>query len=290
MTEEGDEAFACLQWVGKRELQEDAITAQYNPGDASGLFVVCDGMGGHNAGEVASALGSKSFFNTFNASSGSDDVPGRLMGALKAADRSIRRAIDKDGSLKGMGTTLSAAYVTGNTLYWISVGDSHIYLVRDGAIKKVNADHSMWPLLLKSVEAGDMTMEEAARDPRRNQLRSALIGECDLSLVDITKEAKFLRPGDRLILATDGLDVLKQSEICTVITEAGGAEMAIAKQLIGEARDRGVESQDNLSVIVFTQPPESLHADSTEKFMATEAETKTTGHHSSLWSRIWRGG
>ena len=121
---------------------------------------------------------------------------------------------------EGMGCTLCGVSLTEAGIEWISVGDSPMWLARNGKLQRLNADHSMAPILAKQVELGELTEEEAKRHPQRNALRSAVIGD-KMQHVDASKRPMKFRKGDRLVLASDGLETLSVDEIAGSLQEAG---------------------------------------------------------------------
>lgn len=188
------------QWHGKREHQEDAYRVRHYPGGT--LAVVCDGMGGHMFGDVASATAAETFADTFEQESGSP-VAERLQFALDAANDAVARVFAAAGAFGG--TTLTAVFIGAGVLWWISVGDSPLYLWRHGRLMRLNEDHSMRAVYMQYVHSGSLTYEEAKH--AGYSLRSALTGEPP-ALVDLPAVPYPLLPGDRIVLTTDGADDL----------------------------------------------------------------------------------
>ncbi len=239
------------QLLGQRETQEDQFgfiaANELDPAGFHPVAVVADGMGGHAAGEVASGLAVRSFIERY----GQDGpVSERLRTALDAANRSLGEAIREDSSLRGMGTTLVAAAVTSDGLHWISVGDSPLYLYRDGQLKRLNEDHSMKPVIdaLRDVEPG------VARSMSPHQLRSALTG-AEVVLVDAPTLPELLKPGDLVVVTTDGLDALDASETATIIDQhKGEGPEATVKALLEAVEQRLLATQDNTTVAIVEVP------------------------------------
>ncbi len=188
------------QWLGKREHQEDAYRVRHYPGGT--LAVVCDGMGGHMLGDVASAAAAEVFADAFELQTDSP-ITERLQAALNAANDAVARVFAKADTFGG--TTLTAVFVGAGVLWWISVGDSPLYLWRQGRLVRLNEDHSMRSVYMQYVQAGSLTYKEAKH--AGHSLRSALIGE-PLVLVDSPAVPYPLLPGDRIVLTTDGADDL----------------------------------------------------------------------------------
>jgi serine/threonine protein phosphatase PrpC len=204
------------------------------------LLVVADGMGGHAAGEVASSIVVASV-----ASLDDDDLGGDLLDALSAAvtnaDSSLRRTIDGDKALEGMGTTLTALLWSGSRVGLAHVGDSRAYLLRGGDLLRLTHDHTYVQSL---VDEGQITAEEAENHPRRSLLMRAMDGrnpvQPDLSVREV-------RTGDRFLLCSDGLSgVVSETTIAEEL--AAGEPDDVAERLVALALRSG--APDNVTVVV----------------------------------------
>jgi PPM family protein phosphatase len=235
-----------------RDNQEDAfeIIAQSEE-DPSGdlLMIVADGMGGHVGGEIASNLAVRIFKEHFISGSNEPKVRDRLLSAIHAANSAIGTQIEGDASLKGMGCTLIGALKHGDRLIWASVGDSHVYLLRTNKMRRLNADHSVYGELLELVRAGKITQQDADNHPRKNALRSAVIGG-ELPLIDVNACA--LQHGDVVVIASDGLDSVpapKLEKLLARSTSNGARE--ISQALLDAVQAAGHPHQDNTTVVVY---------------------------------------
>lgn len=237
----------CTQ--GGRDYQEDFFsTIRQNEDDPTSeiLIVLSDGMGGHAAGDVASKTAVRAFQASF-LSSTSSSPQRRLQNALKVADQAIADRISEDNQLSGMGCTLIGALKLHNGVSWISVGDSHVFLFRDGRLRKLNADHSMMGELLKLVEKGQLTLEEARANPKKNALRSALVGK-SIPLID--ERSISLDEGDILIFATDGIDTLTIDQLQDVVTaHKSQSPEAMTQAILRSVDDAEKPNQDNTTVL-----------------------------------------
>lgn len=240
------------QIAGARPYQEDAyrIVAfrEGNGEDAcDALMVIADGMGGHRGGAKASGVAVAAFVEHFAQIRG--NMPDRLRGALEASNMAVGEVASEDPGLAGMGCTLIACAVSSNECDWISVGDSLLWNLDGDGLRRLNADHSMRPLLEKLVAAGRMTPEELEEDHSVGHLRSAVMGE-ELTLIDVGNGPCRLSPGDCIILASDGLLTLQEGEIADVCDESATASEAVATllQCVEQTRQ---ERQDNATVIVY---------------------------------------
>ena len=185
--------FAARSHTGLlRTRNEDSVYA------GPRLLAVADGMGGHAAGEVASAVAIAALAPL------DEDAPGTdLMSALReaaeAANGHLFEMVAADADLQGMGTTLVAVLFAGSRLALLHVGDSRAYLLRDGELSQITHDHTLVQTL---VDEGRISQEEAASHPQRSMITRALDGRVGLELDLSVRE---VRPGDRYLLCSDGL-------------------------------------------------------------------------------------
>jgi protein phosphatase len=215
------------------------------------LAVVADGMGGYEGGQEASRLAVETLVAVYR-DFGGDNPQDALIEALQTAHERIRQYSFAHPELRGMGTTCTAAAIVRGThgsanydaLYYVHVGDTRLYLVRDGQITRVTRDHSYVGRL---VEAGMISQEEAERHPQRNILTAALGTNPDL-IMDSPGHPEPLRPEDVLLLCSDGLwGLVRDPEILDVV-ENKSAEQA-GRELIELARERG--GPDNITVEIL---------------------------------------
>lgn len=239
--------------AGARPYQEDDFgLTGFGGRDAHGcdlLMVLADGMGGHRGGAEASRLAVAAGVETFRRTPGG--AAARLRAALDEANAAVGRRAAETG-YTNMGCTLVACAVTGDgAAHWISVGDSPLWLLRDGGgggIKRLNLDHSMRPVLEALVQTGRLAADEVD-EGSFNQLRSALTGE-ELNLVDEGADPVRLEVGDRLVLASDGLETLPDDEI----RRLGGGNRtadAIVSDLLAAVEAAGAPKQDNVTAVVY---------------------------------------
>lgn len=251
--------YASRASKGARNYQEDAIAlearsadgaATHGPdGTASSLTaVLADGMGGHVGGARASEVACGHFLGNFLESAG--ETAERLQGSLDIANSALQIEIDANPMLNGMGCTLIGALFSERGVEWISVGDSPIFLIRNGEIVVLNEDHSLAPEIDKLARAGKISWEDAQQDPRRHFLRSALTGG-DIELIDRSVRPLALEKNDIVILASDGIHTLSHEEIHSVARKsiAKGASAA-AEAILSEVVGRKQAFQDNTTLIV----------------------------------------
>jgi len=207
------------------------------------LAVVADGMGGYEGGQEASRLAVETLVEVYRDYSG-DDPQAALVEALQTAHEQIREYSFDHPELRGMGTTCTAAAIVQDALYYVHVGDTRLYLIRDGQITRVTRDHSYVGRL---VESGMISPEEAEHHPQRNILTAALGTNPDL-IMDSPGQPEPLRPEDVLLICSDGLwGQVRDSEILDAV-ENKSAEQT-GRRLIELARERG--GPDNITVEVL---------------------------------------
>lgn len=206
------------------------------------LFVVCDGMGGASAGEVASRLAVDTVVQTVRAAGGGDPAEA-LREAIEAANHVVHTQANANADQRGMGTTCTALVLRGGSVWAGHVGDSRAYLVRGGKVQKLTRDHS---LVAELIEKGHLTEAEAKHDHRRNVVTRS-VGALDTVQVDAERVVERLRPGDALVVCSDGLHgQVTDFEIGQIATESAPDEAC--RNLIELANERG--GPDNITAIV----------------------------------------
>mgnify|MGYP003572085549 CR=1 FL=1 len=242
--------IASDQIDGARDYQEDAYMVnqlgESEAGDLCSLIIMADGMGGHAAGNVASNMVVATFNKTFQSNFPTSDIPEVLTEALNRSNEQIRASVKETPALRGMGCTMVTAYLEDANLYWVSVGDSHLYLIRDRELIKQNADHSYGAYLDMMKEQG-MEIEEQA-GMSRNMLMSAMTGE-EISSIDVSETPIKVRPGDRVIVASDGLDTLGDGAIIQYSSWSATAKECVYA-LLKAVEDANKVNQDNTTLIV----------------------------------------
>lgn len=271
--------FASGQITGKRAAQEDALdvlrlsdvsssfgalssegvtlaaepvttTAALDPGV---VLAVADGMGGHVGGRVASTLSIRAFLSAVaNAEwqTGMLDWGKRLEAGLLEANSALSRATAENPGLEGMGSTLTGTVVCEAGIGWVSIGDTALYLYREGVLTRLNEDHSFGAYLDSQVRDGLMTPEQAASDRRRNHLFYALLGDT-LEHFESFSGFRSLFPGDVVIVASDGLKTISDEELAVKLgfLKERTADK-IVRTLLDDVAAADRDRQDNVSIVV----------------------------------------
>ena len=253
------------QIQGARDYQEDSyrvlnlyqdssetdLGVEMKPEADTALLILADGMGGHVGGAQASQIVSKKsseFFEETYSTGSASDV---LRDAVFVANEALCTEVENNSDLAGMGSTLIAAYIVDNNLYWASVGDSLLFILRNGVLQRLNADHSMVPVLNKMVAMGELSTKQAEIDPRRNSLRSALDGG-DIELIDNPAEGYALQNGDIVILASDGIETLSGTDLTSLLTK--NIDVPVAKKvslLLDAVHQQDKPDQDNTTILIY---------------------------------------
>jgi len=239
----GQSDIGCLRSnnedsFGYWEPEEDELFARKGR-----LAIVADGMGGYEGGQEASRLAVETLVETYRSFDG-DDPQEALIEGLQAAHAEIRRFGTDHPELQGMGTTCTAAAIVGDALHYVHVGDTRLYLIRDGQITQVTRDHSYVGRL---VEAGMITRAEAEKHPQRNILTAA-VGTAPELIMDSPGRPEPLRPDDVLLICTDGLwGQVHDEEILQAVDHQNAEEAG--RDLIELARERG--GPDNITVSIL---------------------------------------
>ena len=233
--------FSATDIGQKRKMNQDFVFASAEPvGNLPNLFIVADGMGGHNAGDFASRYGVSVLVESVKRDGNFNPVK-IIRHGIEAANSQILEQAQRDESMEVMGTTMVEATVVGNYAYVANVGDSRLYLAADGTFSQVTQDHS---LIMEMVRLGELTLEEARNHPDKNIIIRA-VGTNENVKVDFFDIR--LEPGNQLLLCSDGLtNMVPDEEIFEIIQREDHQDKA--KELIDKANANG--GKDNIAVIV----------------------------------------
>ena len=229
-----------------RTSNEDRVYAD----DAIGIFLVADGLGGHAAGDVAAQTAVDAIVREFSAPE--TDLERQVRRAIAAANNEIFEIAGKDPGCEGMACVLTLAVVRDDTVAVGHVGDSRLYLVWNGTLRKMTSDHSPVGEL---EDAGELAEDEAMAHPRRNEVfrdvGSRLRGPDDDDFIEF--KCFPFHPSAALLLSSDGLsDALTSAEIGAIVETYAGDPGAIAEALVQAANQRG--GTDNVSVVLVAGP------------------------------------
>ncbi|MBP3604917.1 MAG: Stp1/IreP family PP2C-type Ser/Thr phosphatase [Lachnospiraceae bacterium] len=235
-------SFSITDIGKKRKLNQDFVYASDEPiGNLPNIYIVADGMGGHNAGDYASKCTVETIVrevqNSFEKS------PIRILSkAIREANDKVRRKARSDVNLTGMGTTVVAATCMGKYLQVANVGDSRLYIIND-EIRQITRDHS---LVEEMIRMGGLDREAARNHPDKNIITRA-IGAKDTIEIDFFNEE--LKSGDIVLMCSDGLTNMLQDEEINAILKGAGTLKERAEKLVEAANNNG--GRDNIAVIII---------------------------------------
>lgn len=254
---------------GSKDVQEDAFRVHDAKGQdageiaasdagvalsGGGLVLVADGIGGHYGGDIASAVTADAFVKTFFG--GGSGAEARLKASLEAANQAVAAAQEKEPGLKDMGSTLVAGFIEGDTMSFVSIGDSLILRYRDGELHRVNADHSYMEIAdREALGSGDPGLwRDVMTRKGRDSITIAVLGR---SLNDFGHspqiESRKVLPGDLLVFSSDGLETLSMVQIQNFIRAllpngVGAVADGLIKAVDGIGKNRNY--QDNATLVV----------------------------------------
>ena len=241
-------AFAATDVGMKRKLNQDYVYTSEQPvGNLPNLFIVADGMGGHNAGDYASKYAVETIVE--EVSSSKDVLPAKIFNyAIETANEKIRQKASEDSALNGMGTTVVAASCKGDVLEVANVGDSRLYVIGDD-IRQVTRDHS---LVEEMIRLGGLDREAARNHPEKNIITRAIGAGRNVEVDCFTVE---LKPGEMILMCTDGLtNMLEDDNILSIVKEEKNIQSRVLS-LIKAANDNG--GRDNIAVVLIEPSTEN---------------------------------
>ncbi|HSR04761.1 MAG TPA: Stp1/IreP family PP2C-type Ser/Thr phosphatase [Proteiniclasticum sp.] len=224
-----------------RELNEDTygvLESKY-----FNLFIICDGMGGHNAGEVASKMAKDTILASMENDLKEESHIESLVSAIKEANRIIFERSSSEKTMSGMGTTVTTAVSYDGKLDVAHVGDSSLYIIRDSEIMKITKDHSY---VQELVDSGKIKQNDAKHHPNKNIITRAVGTNAEVAVDTFRVETK---KDDIFVLCTDGLtDYLSDEEILNEVTSHENKRDSIIT-MADIAKDRG--GKDNITLVIF---------------------------------------
>lgn len=236
--------FSITDIGKKRRVNQDYVyTSESSIGNLPNLFIVADGMGGHNAGDFASKLTVETMLNEIADSFEKNPVK-ILSKAISTANDVIRRKAAETPDMEGMGTTVVAATSIGRYLHVANVGDSRLYVVGK-EIRQVTKDHS---LVEEMVRIGTISHSEARNHPDKNIITRAIGASVEVEPDFFTVE---LEEGDAVLMCTDGLTNMLEDEEIRMILSGGRDIVEKAQALVDAANANG--GRDNISVVLIEQ-------------------------------------
>jgi hypothetical protein len=239
--------------IGDRDYQQDYLYFSQN--DKSTLATVCDGMGGLDGGEKASYTAANMLGDAFENSKPDIDYVNFFKETAYKMNENVKMLVDSEGKPIHAGSTVVSVIIKSDLLYMMSIGDSHIYILRDNKLVQLNKEHNYYEQLMSQLRAGEVTKEfvEKEKATTRVDALTSFIGVQNLYLIDLLTNPIKLEKGDIIILCSDGLYKNLSDEQIQAITEDNDISMQLtADRLIERSRALKKEGkQDNTSVLVL---------------------------------------
>ena len=239
--------FSSFSETGNRNYQEDRVWADMQNGSL--VAVAADGMGGMENGAESAQIAIDTFRNEFSSFGESAGIPEFLKKTAETANESIFRTNERRG--KYGGTTLVSVFIRNGDMHWISIGDSHIYLLRGDQLAKVNACHEYAESVYQQVIDGKLEMDAAAEEPDQ-ELRKLTsdLGRKRIPAAECSEIPFRLKKGDRILLATDGIESCTSDEDLRKIL-SGADPDSCRDELTKHVGHANIHSQDNYSGIII---------------------------------------
>lgn len=243
--------IALLSVIGDREEQQDCAGVQLNNNE--GLVVVCDGMGGHKGGQLAGELAVRTMLSRYAENFPCNDPRTWLLEAAADIDLAVSCLHDRSGEKLNAGSTMVAAYIADRSLYWLSVGDSRLYIFRDGELVRATADHNYQSVLNRQLQNGLIDKDAYDRQIGQGEALVSFLGVNGLPYIESNDLPFGLKSGDRLLLATDGLYRLISDEgICSIINNFTDISEMVHALEMKARRCAGHVARDNMTVAAIT--------------------------------------
>lgn len=237
----------------RRQLNEDSLVID----EDMGLFIVADGMGGHNAGEIASRLAAETVFNFMQRSGAEEEITwpygidpklsinaNRLQTAIMLANKRVWKEADKRQDYTGMGTTIVAVVVGGEKVTFAGAGDSRLYRIRGDEIEQLTTDDS-WVQV--AINEGVLEPDEADTHPMKNIITKAIGAK---ESIEFSVQEDDFREGDIYLLCSDGLHTMvSDDDILKIVLDSGGKLKKCVENLVRAANDNG--GKDNVTVLAI---------------------------------------
>lgn len=234
--------YTSLSKIGlKRSTNEDSIGVFELPEGL--LIIVCDGLGGNKAGEIASSLSLESIHSNFISLDGQNYLE-RIKFSILKANELLTVKSSNNSNLSGMATTVEVLFLTERTAYWGHVGDSRIYFLKNGMLRQITKDHS---LVQKLVDEGYLSLKEAKNHPNRNVIMRAL-GDNGKVEIDLSKQSFLPNDKAKFFVCTDGVTcVVSDVEIQNILNEK---TLSLSSELLSKViEERG--APDNFSYVII---------------------------------------
>lgn len=244
--------FALLSVIGDRTEQQDSFGYEINEDRA--LFVVCDGMGGHQGGRQASSSAVAGILEAYRKKAFDSDVREVVLDAICAADYKISNFKDENGEALMSGTTAVAIYLKARELFWFSVGDSRVYLQRGSELVRATTDHNYALLLNERLAEGSIDRAEYEKEMAKGDMLISFLGVNGIERLDMNDMPLQLRKDDCILLTTDGLyKLVSEKDINGILSNFSNVnDMAQALEMKAQRQSKRTgKSSDNITFVII---------------------------------------
>lgn len=245
-------SISILSVLGDRKDQQDSFAQLCKLNE--GLVVVCDGMGGHEGGQIASELASELFINKYSEKFPISSPCDLLVNTVKECDNSIKKLTNSDGTMMNAGSTCVALFIREKKLYWCSVGDSRAYLLRGEEFVQLTKDQNYSVVIKERFNAGLIDEKTYEEESKHGEALISYLGIGNLSLIDYNAVPFSLKSGDKLVIMSDGLYKLVAEEeihrITDNFTNNSEALLALEMKAKSSAKKKSV-IRDNMTVAII---------------------------------------
>ena len=243
-------SIGCKSIIGNRSYQQDYLGIVSNK--KTTMAVICDGMGGMQGGELASSLGVNTICENFLSTN--KNIYDFYLEQVKDINKKVNDLIDEKGEKLNSGTTIVSVSIEGDELYWLSVGDSGIFLIRDEKLMKLNREHNYLYILKNKLADGKISEDEYYKEAktRRADALISYLGINELELIDINKKALRLISGDIVVLCSDGITKSLTDDQLKALVLDNNIDFGMAcEKLCQKSLEYGKGVQDNTSIILL---------------------------------------
>ena len=250
--ETSDFQMVALSVIGDRSEQQDSFGYFFS--EDSGIVVICDGMGGHQGGKLASDVAVKTFLSHYNKDYLLFPQTDKVIDVAKEADRMVFGLKTDRNEPLNAGSTVVSITITQKRLMWCAVGDSRAYLIRGEEMVQITQDHNYHTVLVEQMNAGILDQKTFESEDVRGDALISFLGIGNLSLIDYSNSSLKLQSDDRIILMSDGLyKIVTDDEIIRVLDNFSNIEDAIKVLEMKAAKNakRDAVSRDNMTVALI---------------------------------------
>lgn len=240
--------YECKAHLGDREVQQDAFGCQWIGEDF--LAVVCDGMGGMQKGEIASRRAKELLFEIYK-SVPTTDIPQQLRTIVEKIDKYIYNLEDENGRCIVAGSTISAVVIRDKYLFWCSVGDSRIYISRDGETIPVTREHNYQLYLDEMQKKGRINSRQYESESRKGKQLVSYLGRGEIELLDINSHPFLLKKHDKILICSDGVTKTVDINYYNKVIQQEKVIQDVSRKVDLLINNSEIENKDNATYIII---------------------------------------